>query len=107
MKYDGTNPGNHLLETDLMYDRQEKKISEYTVYNDDFTNKRPVKNLVDEILTLTVVNNNEIAFMEKIEAYELIEAYGEGKLKGKLKEIAAELDEDSNPVIMLAKHKKK
>lgn len=90
-----------------MYDRQEKKISEYTVYNDDFTNKRPVKNLVDEILTLTVVNNNEIAFMEKIEAYELIEAYGEGKLKGKLKEIAAELDEDSNPVIMLAKHKKK
>lgn len=30
----------------------------------------------------------------------------EGKLKGKLKEIASHLDEESNPVIMLAKYKK-
>jgi hypothetical protein len=87
--------------TNLMYDRQEKAIYEYTVYNDDFTNKHPV-NLVYEIFLV----NNEIAFSQKIEAYDLVEAYGEGQLKGKLKEIAAELDEDSNPVIMLIKHKK-
>jgi hypothetical protein len=108
MEYDGTaDPSEHLLETDLVYDRQEKRTFKYAVYNDDFTNKRPIKNLVDKILTLTVVNNDEVAFMEKIEAYELVEAYKEGKLKGKLKEIAAELDEESNPVIMLAKYKKK
>jgi hypothetical protein len=44
--------------------------------------------------------------MKKLEADELIEAYEKGQLKGKLKEIAAGLDEDSNPVIMLAKYKK-
>ncbi|MDR1201299.1 MAG: hypothetical protein LBL58_06680 [Tannerellaceae bacterium] len=40
------------------------------------------------------------------EAFSLVEAYGKGQLKGKLKEIAATLDEESNPVIMLIKHKK-
>jgi len=44
--------------------------------------------------------------MEKIEAYELVEAYQNGHLKDKLKEIAAGLDEESNPVIMVAKYKK-
>jgi hypothetical protein len=103
---DETDSYSGLQDIELVYDRQEKKIFEYAVYNDDFTNKRPVKNLVDEILTLTVVNNNEIAFMEKIEAYELVEAYGKGQLKGRLKDVAAGLNEESNPVIMLAKHKR-
>jgi hypothetical protein len=90
--------------TDLMYDRQEKTIFEYVAYNDDFSDKRPV-NLGYEILVLTLVNN-EVAFLRKLEAHELVEAYEEGKLKGKLKEIAAKLDEESNAVIMLAKYKK-
>ena len=34
------------------------------------------------------------------------EAYEKGQLKGRLKEIAATLDEEANPVIMLIKHKK-
>ena len=51
--------------------------------------------------------NNEIAFYRKIESYELVEAYEKGELKdGKLKEIAAQLNPESNPVIMIAKHKK-
>ena len=70
-------------------------------------NKRIIKNLTDVITEITIVNNDEIAFMEKIEAFELVEAYEKGQLKGKLKDIAAELDEESNPVIMLAKYKKK
>jgi len=37
---------------------------------------------------------------------QLTEDYKKGILKGKLKEIAATLREDSNPVIMLIKHKK-
>lgn len=105
-EYDETEPRSNLLETELVYDRQEKKIFEYVVYNEDFTNKRPIKNLVDEILILTVINSNEIAFSEKIEAYELVEAYEKGQLKGKLKDIAAGLNEESNPVIMVAKYKK-
>jgi len=40
-----------------------------------------------------------------LEADELFDAFHEGKLKdGKLKEIAAGLKEEDNPVIMLAKH---
>jgi len=50
--------------------------------------------------------NKEIAYSQKIEAYELIESTEKGELKdGKLKEIAAKLNEEDNPVIMLAKHK--
>ncbi|MDR1369842.1 MAG: 6-bladed beta-propeller [Dysgonamonadaceae bacterium] len=105
-EYDKTESRGYMPRTDLVYDRQEKKIFKYTVYNDDFTNERPIKNLVDAILKLTVVNNEEIAFMEKIEADELVEAYEKGQLKGRLKEIAAQLNEDSNPVIMLAKYRK-
>lgn len=41
-----------------------------------------------------------------MEAYKLVEAYNNGELKGELKNIAAELDEESNPVIMIAKDKK-
>ena len=50
--------------------------------------------------------NDEIALVQKLEAYELVEAYEKGKLKGKLKEIAAGLNEESNPVLMLIKYKK-
>jgi hypothetical protein len=96
--------GTSYPRTDLVYDRQEKAIYEYAVYNDDFTNKKPVNMVFRDI---TLINNNEIAFMQRLEAYELVEAYGKGELKeGKLKEIAATLDEESNPVIMLAKYKK-
>lgn len=35
----------------------------------------------------------------------LVEAYEDGKLQGPLKEIAADLEEESNPVIMIARYK--
>ncbi|MCC8095569.1 MAG: 6-bladed beta-propeller [Tannerellaceae bacterium] len=89
---------------DLMYDRKEKAIYEYTVYNDDYTNKNIVK-LGFDLMVLSLINE-EIAFMRKLEAPDLIEAYEKGQLKGKLKEIAAELDEESNPVLMLGRYKK-
>ncbi|MDR2118220.1 MAG: 6-bladed beta-propeller [Tannerellaceae bacterium] len=85
--------------TDLLYDKQEKAIFRYTVYNSDYTNgekaflkSRPV--------------NNEIPTRQILEAPDLVEAYEKGQLQGRLKEIAATLDEESNPVIMLIKHKK-
>ena len=89
---------------DLMYDKQEKALFEYIVYNADFTTKIPV-NLAFETYGLPFLNN-EIAFMYKLESFELVDAFRKGQLRGKLKEIAAELNAESNPVIMIAKHKK-
>ena len=83
----------------LVYDRQGKTIYECTVYNDDYSDKRPV-NMVQRTI------NNEVAFFQKIEADELVEDYEKGVLKGRLKEIAAKLKEEANPVIMLVKYKK-
>ena len=90
---------------DLVYDRQENVIFEYVVYNDDFLNKVPIKLILDT-RPVEFPISNEIPFCMKFEAYKLIEDYKTGQLKGKLEEIASKLNEDSNPVIMIAKHKK-
>ncbi|MDR1645454.1 MAG: 6-bladed beta-propeller, partial [Tannerellaceae bacterium] len=50
--------------------------------------------------------NSEIAACLSLQPADLIRDYEKGKLKGRLKEIAAGLDEESNPVLMLLKHKK-
>jgi hypothetical protein len=75
--------------TSFMYDKQEDAFFEYTFYNGDYSIKKET-NLGSRPL----------------EPFELIESYEKGELKGKLKEIAATLDEDDNPVIMLVKRKK-
>lgn len=88
--------------TNLVYDKQENSIFKYTVYNDDFLNKKQVSwgsKAVNPV-------NQEIATFQVLNAPNLVETYENGQLQGKLKEIAAELDEESNPVIMLVKHKK-
>ena len=83
----------------LMYDKQEKAIFESIVYNDDYVNKRR------ESILKTL--NDEIAYLRTLDAYRLVESYKNGELKdGKLKDIAAKLDEEDNPVIMLVKHKR-
>lgn len=92
--------------TELMYDKQENAIYEYVVYNDDFINKRPMSMVYEVPIPPVIVNNDGIAFMTRLDAADLVEAYKKGQLKGKLKEIAATLDEESNAVIMLAKYKK-
>jgi hypothetical protein len=84
---------------DIMYDRQEKTIFSYAVYNGDYTVKK-------QVYMKTRPGNNEIATWQRLEAYQLIKSYGDGELQGKLKEVAATLAEESNPVIMLIKHKK-
>ena len=85
--------------TNLMYDIDKKAIFECHAYNSDFTDKRPIE-------LRYKFAHEDVAFWQILEAHELVEAYEEGKLKGKLKELVATLDEESNPVIMLAKHKK-
>ena len=80
---------------DLIYDRQEKKIYHSIVHNADFDNR-------EEDLSVCALNE-EVAFAVSLDAMSLIE--GKGKLKGQLKEIAAHLGEEDNPVVMLAKIK--
>lgn len=84
---------------DLLYDKQTHSLFEYTVYNDDYSNKTAVN-----MKNLPV--SNEIASCQSLDAQQLMEDYEQNKLKGRLKEIAAQLNEESNPVIMLIKHKK-
>lgn len=80
---------------DLMYDKQEKKIYRSIVYNADFDEH------VEDLSVCPL--NEEIAFAVTLDALSLIK--GNGKLKGKLKEIATHLGEEDNPVVMLAKIK--
>ena len=82
---------------DLVYDKYEKMIYNIIVYNGDYSKKT-----VD--MAMRAVNNE--TFHVTLEAYELVEAYKKGELKGRLKEIASGLDVEDNPVIMLVKHKK-
>ncbi len=84
--------------TDLVYDRQENAVYEPVVLNGDFTNEYEV-----DMTSYPV--NGEIASYQNIDAYELVEAYNNDELTGELKEIAADLEEGSNPVIMLVKYK--
>ncbi|MDR2918073.1 MAG: 6-bladed beta-propeller [Tannerella sp.] len=83
----------------LVYDKQENATFKYVIYNDDFSNK-------EQVYFWSAAVDKDIATWQKLEAYQLVESNEKGELKGKLKEIAAELNEESNPVIMLVKHKK-
>lgn len=85
--------------TDILYDKQENKLFRYKVYNGDYTYKQ-------EAFLKSRPLNSKIPTWQFLEAWELVEKYNDGKLKGKLKEIASNLNEDDNPVIMLIKHKK-
>ncbi len=90
---------------DLVYDRISDEVFEVELYNDDFTEKIPVKIMFD-LFMLSFVNNEEIAFTRILSAYELVEAYNDGKLRGPLKDIASKIDEEDNPVILIAKYKR-
>lgn len=84
---------------DLMYDRQENTVFKPAVLNGDYVKKQKVDMTSHPV-------NSEIATFQNLEAYQLVETYKNHELKGKLQEIAAELNEESNPVIMVMKYKK-
>lgn len=81
----------------LMYDKTENALFTPKIYNGDYTNKKEV------YIRRTL--DHEFAIGQSLQAPQLVEAYEKGELKGKLNEIAAQLEEESNPVIILAKHK--
>lgn len=90
--------------TDLMYDKETDTISKVILYNADYTEKAPVK-IMFEIFRLSWFNKEGTIFSRSIPAHELVNAYQEGKLRGPLQEIASHLEEEDNPVIMIAKRK--
>ena len=84
----------------LVYDRQNKTIYECSLSNSDRSGiSMAGLSFIDTL-------NADISFWSLLKPYELIDDFKKGNLKGKLKEIAALLTEDSNPVIMIVKHKK-
>ena len=86
--------------TYLMYDNQERSLFRYTVYNGDFTIKKEM------YMSLLRPANDKNESWQRLDAPQLVEAFQVGALKGRLKEIASTLNEESNPVIMLIKPKK-
>ena len=99
-KYD-FDTNNGFSTTYFMFDNQEKSFSGYTAYNGDFSTSKEI------YMSMLRPVNHEIESWQTLESFQLVESYEKGELKdGKLKEIAAKLDEEDNPVIMLVKHKK-
>lgn len=74
--------------------------------NDDFINQSIVLDIGKEfMLVKNRINDGNIFVYNRLgKAIRKINC--KGQLKGKLKEIAATLNEESNPVIMLIKHRK-
>ena len=92
-------PDSEFPSKELVYDVQDKEVYEYVVFNEDFTKKR-------EVDLKRPASNSEIAYWQTFNAYELVELYEKGGLKGKLKDVAAKLNVEDNPVNMIVKHKK-
>lgn len=83
--------------TDLVYDKQDNSISQSKLCFRDFEDKR-----VD---LSTQPLNPEVPLCQSLAADELVEANQNGKLQGKLKEIADKMDEEDNPVIAIIRSK--
>ena len=90
--------------TNLIYDKTEQMAYEGEVINRDFEGM-PV-NLWFAHRVIMEFNDDEIAFATRLEAPDLVDALNDGKLRGPLKEIASDLDEEDNPVILIAKYKR-
>ena len=86
--------------TYFVYDTQEKDFFRYIIYNGDYSYKK------EFYMSMLTPINSKGELWATINAFELCRDYKKGKLKGKLKEVAATLGEDDNRVVMLVKHRK-
>ena len=85
--------------TYFVYDTQEKDFFRYIIYNGDYSYKK------EFYMSMLTPINFKGELWATINAFELCKDYEKGKLKGKLKEVAATLGEDDNRVVMLVKHR--
>ncbi|MCJ2382467.1 6-bladed beta-propeller, partial [Parabacteroides sp. AGMB00274] len=74
--------------TYFVYDTQEKDFFSYIIYNGDYSYKKEL------YMVMFTPINTKGELWATIDAFELCRDYEKGKLKGKLKDIAAKLGED-------------
>lgn len=84
----------------LVFDKNNNQVYEQDIYNSDFTSAKPFN-----ILPSHTAYDNPNVYVGIIKAEELTEAYCSNSLSGQLKEIAANLKKDDNPVLVIAKFK--
>ena len=94
------NTGEGFPRKYFAYDTQEKKFFNYITYNDDYSYKKEIY-----MVTFPPINSKG-ELCSTINASDLCQDYKRGKLKGKLKEVAATLEEDDNRVVVLVRPKK-
>jgi len=82
----------------LFYDKKNGQISYYKFVNADYPDMSNAGVADDRQISKT----GEYIYVF-LQASDLLEALEAGKLKGKLKEIASQLTDDDNPVLMIAK----
>jgi hypothetical protein len=85
---------------DIVYDKQENTIYEVKKINGDYTKEQEIKTHLQPL-------SATIAAYQTLDTPQLMEAYANNELQGRLKEVAAGLNEEDNPVIMILKYKKK
>ena len=87
--------------TDLVYDTRERTVYRYELRDATFQ---------DHSVSLSAkpnqALNGEVAAFQALQADVLLEANAAGKLSGPLKTIAEALDEEDNPVILIARYKR-
>lgn len=87
--------------TGLLFDKKERVIQDYEIYNDDYTVRQTV--YFDGFSSNIMSESNTGVY--RISAERLLESYQKGELRGKLKEIASKLKEDDNPVLVIVRFK--
>lgn len=81
----------------VVYDKQENAVFDAIVRNGDFAKLQSVD------MVSHPINSDEIAAFQTLAANQLVETYENNELKGRAKEIAAGLNEESNPVVFKKK----
>jgi hypothetical protein len=86
----------------LVCDKEDGMIYRQDIQNGDFSSGGKI-GIAPQTTHFSASNKN--VYLEVLQAGDLIEAYEDNRLKGKLKEIAAGLDEEDNPVLLVARLK--
>jgi len=98
LDYIAAEKGSSIPYKTLIYEFATGEISELSLIFDDFANRPwPLANLVPDM------PKNMSA--QLFPPYSIIDAYKANKLKGDLEKLASTLDEDDNPVLVIAKFK--
>jgi hypothetical protein len=92
------------LSIPLVLNKQTEEITEQNFYNKDDLNK---KNIYFGLRPENIKHADNNTYYALLQAYQLKDLYEKGELQDKLKEIASEINEDDNPVLMIVKFKNK